>query len=803
MNSPLIVKMRFKTPTTSNQKLNRNYATYIATRPGTVMNNSKSVLDEFSPDTAAGHAKYASERPGSHGLFGKNQDKLISLTSIQSELSNHKGIVWQYIVSLRSDDAENLGFEKKGDWERFMRATTDQVFKEMGINSSNGKWVAAFHEEAGHPHVHLMMWEKDPKKEEGKLDRKEMRNVRNIFLKHIAKEERQQLNLLKTLSRDNIGETTKILLDKSILSLVGKDEKLPNEVKLDTKQLKYVYKEFKQLAEIIPTKGRLAYGYMPEEVKEELNNFSKWMLQQPQFKTELTHYIESVQKLASYHLKDPQKIEDSTNNALKDLEKRLSNQVLKSVDLYRKSERVEVKQRNVLEFEKALLGSNVPIKSLEKQISEITKSILLDKGLSKDEMIKVFAELKDAGGIEVSIKDFLNANKVDVNSVESKLNDLAALSPYLKNKFNLETPTVSDKNFSLSKMEWEILKRSLDLKSDPPYEVSKKSELLVDKKELTSALSNMILVEKNMRNIVFKQLIIMKEANIDPVEQASVIKKCLGKNKIHYDESHTNWINQQINKIASQQFLAGQNVWSKLENENNLNMKYPFSSTYQFIPNRESAIKVLQEVEMKIDGKIIDSISSSQVHSLSKLNSLAKNVIEHPELKQLLERKGQYDQTKTNLNALNAKWELKNKERVTLNRLTTVLISSGMKDEEVKATLNKWNMNSNSQIPEKNIEDVIKTVSNKNAELQRYGGNVSLTKQEYKYLLSELKMNGVKDVYNYPKESVQISVITDLWKGAFKSLQHEITQSEYEAQRRLRQRLMKEKNNERKNSRGR
>lgn len=113
MNSPLIVKMRFKTPTATNQKLNRNYATYIATRPGTVMNNTKSVLDEFSPETAAGHVKYASERPGSHGLFGKSQDEIISLTTIQNELSKHKGIVWQYIISLRGDDAANLGFEKK------------------------------------------------------------------------------------------------------------------------------------------------------------------------------------------------------------------------------------------------------------------------------------------------------------------------------------------------------------------------------------------------------------------------------------------------------------------------------------------------------------------------------------------------------------------------------------------------------------------------------------------------------------------------------------------------------------------
>lgn len=801
MNSPLIVKMRFKTPTASNQKLNRNYAKYIATRPGTVMNNTKSVLDEFSPDTAAGHVKYASERPGSHGLFGKSQDDIISLTNIQNELSKHKGIVWQYIISLRGDDAANLGFEKKGDWERFMRATTDQVFKEMGISSSNGKWVAAYHEELGHPHVHLMMWEKTPLKEEGKLDRKEMRNVRNIFLKHIAKEERQQLNVLKTISRDNIGEVAKQLLDKSILSLVGKENDISNEVKLDPKQLKVVYAEFNQLSEIIPIKGRLAYGYMPEEVKTELDSFSKWILEQPQFKADMTNYLESVHKLAKFHLKDPEKIQESINNALKDLEKRLSNQVLKSVDLYRKSSRIEVKQKNVLEFEQALLSSSVPIKSLEKQVTEVSKSLLLASGLSKSEMIKVFEELKESTGMETTLNEFLAASKVEVTNLESKISDLALYSPFLKDKFELN-PSLSDVNKSLgiNKMEWEMLKRTLDLKSNPPFEVNRKSELLVVKKELTQALSNMILSEHDMRNTVFKQLIIMKEAGIDLNEQLSVLRKCLEKNNIPF-ESQSNWIDPQVSKVATQKFMAGQNVWTKLENESGLNLKYPFSNTYEFSQSKESAIKVLREVEMKIDKSNHDSLSLSHIKALQKLAEISKVTLENPDLKQLLERRGQSKQTSTNLNTLNAKWELKNTERTTLNRVATVLISSGMDEKQVAEVLNKWNENTQSQIPVKNIEDVVRAVNSRNIEMERYGGNVSLTKQEYRYMLSDLKLSGLKDVYNYPKENVQISVITDLWKGAFKGLRNEINQSEYEAQRRLRKRLMREKNNERKNSR--
>ncbi|EEM37869.1 Hypothetical conjugation protein [Bacillus thuringiensis serovar sotto str. T04001] len=60
------------------------------------------------------------------------------------------------------------------------------------------KWIAAFHEEKGHPHVHLMMWEKETKRERGALSKGEHRDVKNVFMNEIYREERQELNLIKT-----------------------------------------------------------------------------------------------------------------------------------------------------------------------------------------------------------------------------------------------------------------------------------------------------------------------------------------------------------------------------------------------------------------------------------------------------------------------------------------------------------------------------------------------------------------------------------------------------------------------------
>ncbi len=85
MYSPFFFKQSFYLPTETNASKNAANLKYIATRPGADRGDlepetpeaerdlqERSIDDEFgpvNPGTAAGHVKYMSERPGSHGLF--------------------------------------------------------------------------------------------------------------------------------------------------------------------------------------------------------------------------------------------------------------------------------------------------------------------------------------------------------------------------------------------------------------------------------------------------------------------------------------------------------------------------------------------------------------------------------------------------------------------------------------------------------------------------------------------------------------------------------------------------------------
>ena len=83
-HSPFIFKQSFYLPTSTNGSKNAANLKYIATRPGADRGDLEpetpeaerdpreiSLEQEFGPvaGTAAGHVKYMSERPGSHGLF--------------------------------------------------------------------------------------------------------------------------------------------------------------------------------------------------------------------------------------------------------------------------------------------------------------------------------------------------------------------------------------------------------------------------------------------------------------------------------------------------------------------------------------------------------------------------------------------------------------------------------------------------------------------------------------------------------------------------------------------------------------
>ncbi|MGG2201889.1 MobP3 family relaxase [Paenibacillus validus] len=352
--APFIFKMTFYSPSAKNQSKNAAHIGYIGTRPGADMGTEigqdekpvEAIRDELAgadPGTAAGHVKYAHERPGSHGLFsssGVNPD----LKEIQQELQEHQGVVWRSILSLTEEDAKRLDFDSRTKWEDALRAAVPEAAAKMGIGESNLRWVAAFHQEQGHPHVHLVMWEKDPQRTKGLLSKGERIDVKKAFMKQVYAEEQTRLYQEKTAMRDLIRDVAKGDTEKAV-SILDDVRKQMKTVDLELQaagggkpgiapkaypdDIKAIAVQLDELSKLMPGKGRAALKFLPEEAKEKAREIADNMMQQPAFKESLDRYMKSVEEMTRLHTKNPEAIQKAKDKAYSDLRDRVANVVVK------------------------------------------------------------------------------------------------------------------------------------------------------------------------------------------------------------------------------------------------------------------------------------------------------------------------------------------------------------------------------------------------------------------------------------------------------------------------------------------
>ncbi|MEQ6360524.1 MobP3 family relaxase [Thermoanaerobacter thermohydrosulfuricus] len=361
MTAPFVMKASFYLPTHENQAKNVAHLLYIGTRSGVdkgefneleeldagnryaekILSEYDSLddfIDNFEIDTAgtpAGHVKYMDERPGSHGLF--SSDENVSLKETMKELSKHSGIVWRFILSLKEEDAVKLGYTTRDSWEKALRATISDAAAKMGISESNLRWVAAFHQAKGHPHVHVVMWEKTPQRRLGRLSKGEIKDIKKIFLDEIYAKERLALTAEKSAVRDLIRDTAKRDISEvlkevkkariEIRALNGEKPGLPPTLDQTTKE--ELLEKLKELSTIMPSHGRIAFAYMPSEVKEKAKEIADWLLKQPGFLQSIERYKDLAKELASHYTSNQEVLEKAAEKAYEDIQKRVAQIVLK------------------------------------------------------------------------------------------------------------------------------------------------------------------------------------------------------------------------------------------------------------------------------------------------------------------------------------------------------------------------------------------------------------------------------------------------------------------------------------------
>ena len=349
MKSPFIFINSFKDPEGERNVSEKNagHVEYIGTRPGV----DKGEV-EITPDMDAGHIKYMDERPGSHGLFSQ-EEGIPNMKEIQKELLNHKGLSWRWILSLEEGDAVEMGYTDRKAWEKMVRATMKDAAAAMGIPESNLRWVAAFHGKKGHPHVHVMFWEKEPHRKVGELSEGEIKDVKRIFVREMDAGERTRLEAEKTALRDLIRDTVGSILNpekgKEVLAFTGENPGIEPLMTPDTK--KQLIEKLNELATIMPGRGRIALKYMPPAVKEKAREISAWLLMQPGFLNSTEKYKDISAQLAKYYVKKEEKLDNASDRAFLDIRDRVAQLVLKGAVDVQKVENIIEQKPEIPEYE--------------------------------------------------------------------------------------------------------------------------------------------------------------------------------------------------------------------------------------------------------------------------------------------------------------------------------------------------------------------------------------------------------------------------------------------------------------------
>ena len=218
----------------------RNFVGYMAMRPG-------------------------AERRGKHGLFN-GSDEPIDLNAVANEVAEHPGYVWTHVVSLRREDAVRLGYTNSDMWRELVKRHIDDISKAQNIPLSNMKWYAAFHDTTHHPHIHLIVYSSDPR--QGYLTKEGMAAIRSAFANDIFHEDMKSIYQEQTLTRDELKALSQNNM-KEIVARLGDGE-------VDERIMISIQKLHEQLQ---TTKGKKVYGYLPNDVKETVDEIFSLLAQ--------------------------------------------------------------------------------------------------------------------------------------------------------------------------------------------------------------------------------------------------------------------------------------------------------------------------------------------------------------------------------------------------------------------------------------------------------------------------------------------------------------------------------------------
>ncbi len=424
---PLISKIRVYNPNKhGSSSANRNYVQYIATRDGVSLENVNSINDLlnvtnqveineeliYRETSDSDYVEYIARRPRSHGLFGNiDTDDLKEVSSQIYKKSQEGKIIYRGIISLGEKDAEALGYRNVEAWNQYLQKVMPDVAEKLGVSVADHTWVAAFHAEESHPHVHYMLWDNKDRIKSPFIHTATQQNIRTYLqeqmfddayeraVKQACKEELEAIYAVRNAERKFLlSETVDVL--KDILYVPGVEyERLPSRPSKE--YLRSIADEVQKLIADLPERGSFKYQYMTPAVKEQVDRVLDRILDKSDIKASLQCYLQKVEEGQRLQGKTKSEIKIECMKAERDVRRRLGNKILEAIH---NSIRMEEGNRVPLDSEELSDGGNrVPLGSEE----------LLDGGnrvlLDSEELLdggNPVPSMKQSKDIVKMIKDF-------------------------------------------------------------------------------------------------------------------------------------------------------------------------------------------------------------------------------------------------------------------------------------------------------------------------------------------------------------------------------------------------------------
>lgn len=377
-----------------------------------------------TPASNYAHIGYIATRPGAsknegmrHGLFGKlnPSGELTEFETWQEvgrvvrELSYRRVNIFRGIISFSPETALELGLTDHKSWQEYIEQHIKTLAEKNHIRQQDLQWVAAHHNERGHPHIHIAFWNKNQRTEIAYVPPEIPNSIRVQLIKDTFPEKIQTFIAEKDKAKTNLSAITDdivLAFDEYMKKLNPKEYKLfveqfgkiekdelclsPIDGVIGKADLEEIIPKLFELKSKMPKKGRLYYKLLPDEVKTEVDSFVNDLKNRNEYIRQLVEeYAESKCRLAMLYDTNPDNISEHRVKAIAEADRLIANKVLRVIKTMLNKEK-EINNFEYSEAQKAYYAQEVFCEIL----------MLLEKSIiSLDEDYEVKAK---AMGMELS-----------------------------------------------------------------------------------------------------------------------------------------------------------------------------------------------------------------------------------------------------------------------------------------------------------------------------------------------------------------------------------------------------------------